>query len=112
MAFDIQPIVDEVAEGILLWCGVDSPTPVQLLVAELASDAAKQCIRHYRRQEFDDALEADYVPLAIEMGVYLYQKRGVDGATSFSENGVSRSFSAGSIPKDYTSRISLPVVAG
>jgi hypothetical protein len=98
-----------IADAILAWCGVIDPTPAQVSVAELAAQAAIDTINGYRKV---DALESAYRSLAIEMGVYLWQKRGVDGAVSFGENGVQRSFEKGSFPPSMLTRITLPVEAG
>lgn len=98
-----------IADSILAWCGVDSPTPAQVSVAEMAAQAAIDTINHYRKT---DELEAGYVSLAREMGVYLWQKRGADGAVSFGENGVQRSFEKGSFPPSMLARITLPADAG
>lgn len=62
--------------------------------------------------EYVRPFEAKYQSLAIEIGVYLYSKRGVDGTVSFSENGVARSFEVGSIPPSMLARIALPTVTG
>jgi len=112
MAFDIVPIIDTIAESILAWCGVDDPTQAQRSVAVMASEAARDVIRHYRGQAKTDAIEDEYETLAIEMGVYLYEKRGVDGTTAFTENGVTRSFEAGSIPASMVSKITPKTVTG
>lgn len=56
--------------------------------------------------------ETTYTTLAIEIGVYLYQKRGADGAVAFGENGVQRSFEKGSIPPSMLSRITPRATTG
>ncbi|MBW2595141.1 MAG: hypothetical protein JRC93_04065 [Deltaproteobacteria bacterium] len=56
--------------------------------------------------------ETKYTSLAIEMGTYLYTKRGVDGTIAFSEGGVARSFEKGSFPPSMLARIALPVKSG
>jgi hypothetical protein len=108
MPFVIEPISSTI-NGILAWCGVTSPTPAELIVVELAAIAAEDAINFYRHTT---TLEDEYQSLAIEIGVYLYSKRGVDGVLSFSENGVARAFEAGSIPLSILSRIRLPVIVG
>lgn len=62
--------------------------------------------------EYVRPFEEKYRSLAVEIAVYLYQKRGADGATAFGENGVQRSFEKGSIPPSMLSRIGLPVRTG
>lgn len=109
MAFEVTPISSTTAESILVWCGVTSPTPAEALVAGLAAASAEDTINFYRHTT---VLEPKYASLAVEMGVYAYSKRGVDGTTGFSENGVSRSFESGSFPPSMLTRITLPVAAG
>ncbi len=172
MSFNPQPIVTDIADAILDWCGVTSPTSIETAAAQIAADTAKDTIMFYRRirsaaewkpatdyavydmvapneynghlyqcsiagtsdaatrpawptttgttvtdgtvtwTEHTPAFEDSYRSLAIEMGVYLYTKRGVDGVLSMSENGVSRSYEKGSFPPSMLSRIALPVKAG
>jgi hypothetical protein len=112
MAFDVIALTSDIASSVLAWCGVDSPTPAETAVAELAANAAVDTIKFYRGLTPTEDFETAYASLAIEMGVYLYQKRGVDGTISFSENGVSRAFEAGSFPKSMLGRIAIPVETG
>lgn len=109
MAFVVTPILTTTADGIAAWCGVPSPTPVEAAALEFAATVAEDTIKRYRNT---DALEAEYATLAVEMGAYLYQKRGVDNAIGFSENGYSRQYETGSIPPSLLGRIKLPVVSG
>jgi len=108
MAFDVTAIASDIPDAILVWCGVDSPTPAEVAAAEMAATAAIDTIKFYRKV---DDFEAVYTSLAIEMGVYAFSKRGVDGTIAFSENGVARSFEKGSFPPSMLARISLPVEA-
>jgi len=109
MAFDVTAIASDIPDAILVWCGVASPTPAEVAAAEMAATAATDTIKFYRKV---DDFEAAYTSLAIEMGVYLFSKRGVDGTVSFSENGVQRIFEKGSFPPSMLARISLPIEAG
>ena len=109
MAFDVIAITQDIAAAILAWCGVDSPTPAEVVIAEMASASAQDTINHYRKVT---VFEPEYRSLAIEIGVYLYQKRGVDGTTGFTENGVTRQYEAGSVPASLLSRITLPAKVG
>lgn len=110
MAF--SDIITSVAEGLLVRSGVTSPTPQQVVTAELYAQSAIETIKHYRGLAITDDFEDEYTYLAIEMGAYQYQKQGVEGVTSFSENGVSRAYEVGSYPPSMLSRISLPVRTG
>ena len=112
MPFEVVQVSNATADAILAWCGVTSPTPADIAVAVQAAAMAEDTIRHYRGLDADDAFEEEYRSLAIEMGVYAYNKRGVDGALTFSENGVSQSYEAGSFPKSMLSRITPKATTG
>lgn len=106
---DITSPSSGIAASVLVWCGVTSPTPAEVEVAELAATYATDTISRYRGVT---PFETEYTSLAIEMAVYLYSKRGADGATSYGENGVQRSFEKGSIPPSMLSHIPLGVTTG
>ena len=98
-----------IASSVLDWCGVDSPTPSEVVAAELAANMAVDTILFYRKA---DEFETAYTSLAIELAIYAFNKRGVDGTLSYSENGVSQSFEKGSYPPSMLARIALPVTSG
>ena len=112
MPYDVENITSDIAEAMLAWCGVTSPTPADLAVAEVAASAAQDAIKHYRGLGADDDFEPEYKSLAIEMAVYLYSKRGADGVIAFSENGIQRSYEKGTFPPSMLARIKLPLTAG
>jgi hypothetical protein len=112
MSFDVIALTSDIASSVLAWCGVDSPTPAEIAVAELAATQAVDAIKFYRGLAPNDDFEGEYTSLAIEMAVYLWNKRGIDGVLIMSENGVSRSFEAGSFPRSMLSRIALAVETG
>jgi len=109
MAFDVTAIASDIPDAILVWCGVASPTPAEVAASEMAATAATDTIKFYRKVE---EFEAVYTSLAIEMGVYLFQKRGVDGTIGFSENGATRAYEKGSFPPSMLARITLPTQVG
>ena len=82
--------------GMMAWLGIESPTESQSVLIRLAADDAENTIRKIRQQSEYDDIETIYKGLAVEMGVYLYEKRGVDGVSSFTENGISRVYEKGS----------------
>jgi len=90
---------------MLAWLGLNSPTEQQTVLVELAADNAEYTIRDIRQQADDEDIEPKYRGLAIEMGVYLYEKRGVDGVSSFAENGISRVYERGTYPNSMLRRI-------
>ncbi len=85
--------------------GIDSPSSQQTVLIEIAADDAENTIRKIRQQEPTEEIEPIYAGLAIEMGVYLYEKRGVDGVSSFTENGISRVYERGTFPNSMLRRI-------
>lgn len=57
---------------------------------------------------FDDTvteIPPKYDSLHVEIAVYLLNKRGAEGQTSHSENGISRSYEDGDIPYSLMSQI-------
>jgi hypothetical protein len=68
-------------------------------------------INHYRQRPEEPTVESEYVPLAVEMALYLYNKQGIEGVTNYSENGASMQFEVGSFPPSMLSRITPPAVA-
>lgn len=90
---------------MLAWLGIDAPTSQQTILIQLAADDAESTIKIIRQQADTEEIEPKYKGLAIEMGVYLYEKRGVDGVSSFTENGISRVYERGTFPNSMLRRI-------
>ena len=65
-------------------------------------ESAKAVIlsRRYPFGEQPTELEPRYFDLQIRIAVEMYNKRGVEGQTSHSENGVSRSYSSASVSEE------------
>ncbi len=65
-------------------------------------ESAKAVIlsRRYPFGEQPTELEPRYSDLQIRIAVEMYNKRGVEGQTSHSENGVSRSYSSASVSEE------------
>lgn len=63
---------------------------------------AKNAVLRKRYPLADDFLQrefpSEYDDIQIQAAVYLYNKRGAEGETQHSENGVSRSYEDGDIP--------------
>ena len=96
---------DYTIQGMTAWLGLNHPTAAQTVLITLAADDAENAIRKIRQQQSTDEIEPVYKTLAVEMGVYLYQKRGVEGTNSFTENGISRVYEDGSFPESMMRRI-------
>ena len=92
-------------EGTAAWLGIADPTTQQSTLIEIAADNAENTIRKIRQQSVDEEIEDIYKTLAIEMAVYLYEKRGVDGVSSFTENDISRVYEKGTFPNSMLRRI-------
>ena len=92
-------------DGALAWMGISSPTSQQTALITIAADNAENTIRKIRQQKSDEESEDIYKGLAVEMAVYLYEKRGVDGVSSFTENDISRVYEKGTFPNSMLRRI-------
>lgn len=96
---------DYTIQGMTAWLGLTNPTSAQTVLITLAADDAENAIRKIRQQKPTEEIEDIYKGLAIEMGVFLFQKRGVDSTNSFTENGISRVYESGSFPISMVRRI-------
>lgn len=61
--------------------------------------------RLYPMDDIDCTIPDKYESRLVEIAAYLYNKRGAEGETSHSENGISRSYESGSIPASMLSDI-------
>ncbi|MBQ8766539.1 MAG: phage head-tail connector protein [Clostridia bacterium] len=87
------------------------PENVNDLELEDILESAKAVIlsRRFPFGEHPAELEAKYNDLQIRIAVEMYNKRGVEGQTSHSENGVSRSYSSASVSEELLSEITPKV---
>ena len=74
-------------------------------------ESAKAVIlsRRYPFGEQPTELEPKYLDLQIRIAVEMYNKRGVEGQTSHSENGVSRGYSSASVSEELLREITPKV---
>ena len=74
-------------------------------------ESAKAVIlsRRFPFGEQPTELEPKYNDLQIRIAVEMYNKRGVEGQTSHSENGVSRSYASASVSEDLLREITAKV---
>lgn len=75
------------------------------LVDVLESAKAVILSRRYPFGEQPTELEPKYLDLQVRIAVEMYNKRGVEGQTSHSENGVSRNYSSASVSEELLSEI-------
>lgn len=81
------------------------------LAAESAINAINEIRRYENKDNPQDVLEDKYLTRAVRIAVYLCDKEGVEGVTSFSENGLSRVYETGDIPPSLLSTVT-PVCRG
>ena len=74
-------------------------------------ESAKAVIlsRRYPFGEQPTELEPKFLDLQIRIAVEMYNKRGVEGQTSHSENGVSRGYSSASVSEELLREITPKV---
>lgn len=80
----------------------ESNTDVLSVYLHLAKNAILERAYPYKTV---DTVPEKYEMLQIEIASYLINKRGAEGETSHSENGVSRSYESGDIPASLLRRI-------
>ena len=70
-------------------------------------ESAKAVIlsRRFPFNEWPDEIEDRYKDLQIRIAVEMFSKRGAEGETSHSENGVSRSYASAGVSEDLLSEI-------
>ena len=90
--------------------GVTGTTEDELLtgILKIAKDAILS--RRYPFGNFPEILDSRYNSLQIRIAVYLYNKRGAEGETSHSENGISRTYESADIPESLLREV-VPLVA-
>lgn len=87
------------------------PEEVNDVELEDILESAKAVIlsRRFPFGEQQTELEPRYNDLQIRIAVEMYNKRGVEGQTSHSENGVSRSYSSSSVSEELLREITPKV---
>jgi hypothetical protein len=74
-------------------------------------DSAKAVIlsRRFPFSEWPDDVEPKYKDLQIRIAVEMFNKRGAEGETAHSENGVSRSYASANVSEDLLREITPKV---
>lgn len=85
-------------------------TDVVMLSAYLDLAGEKICNKCYPFSNKRDVPER-YHALQVEIACYLLNKRGAEGETAHSENGISRSYESASVPDSMLKNI-IPFVSG
>lgn len=77
---------------------VGSSDPDEVLSTYLTFAGSKIIAKAYPYQNDISEVPAQYAHLQVEIAAYMLNKRGAEGQTSHSENGVSRSYENGDVP--------------
>lgn len=86
------------AEKLKMVKAMTGETDEDMLSTYLSIAGNKVCRKAY---PFDPAVTAvpdQYAHIQVEIAVYLLNKRGAEGQTAHSENGISRSYEDGDVP--------------
>ncbi len=70
----------------------------EVLSVYLSFAGSKILAKAYPYQNDVTEVPAQYAHLQVEIAAYMLNKRGAEGQTSHSENGVSRSYEKGDVP--------------
>lgn len=73
-------------------------TNEETLSAYLAIAGSKVCRKAYPYDPSANIVPDQYAHVQIQIAVYLLNKRGAEGQTTHSENGISRSYESGDVP--------------
>lgn len=70
-------------------------------------ESAKAVIlsRRFPFSEWPDEIESKYKDLQIRIAVEMFNKRGAEGETAHSENGISRSYASANVSEDLLKEI-------
>lgn len=77
---------------------VGSSDSDEVLSIYLTFAGSKIIAKAYPYQNDISEIPAQYAHLQVEIAAYMLNKRGAEGQTSHSENGVSRSYENGDVP--------------
>lgn len=86
------------AEKLSMLKTMTGETDEAMLSVYLSIAANKVCRRAYPFDETVTAVPSRYDFSQVEIAAYLVNKRGAEGETAHSENGISRSYEDGDVP--------------
>lgn len=95
----------EAEKMTLLRAMVGAGFPEDTLSAYLALAAQKVLARVYPFDWLESEVPERYAALQCEIAAYLLNKRGAEGQTSHSENGISRVYESADVPESLLSHI-------
>jgi hypothetical protein len=83
----------------------DSPSDEELTALLLITKGAILNRRYPLGSYYGEEVPPKYEYLQLQMCVQLYNKKGVEGQTSHSENGITRNYEVGDIPQSLLKQI-------
>lgn len=86
------------AEKLALVKSMTGETDEEVVSAYLSLAGSKVCRKAYPFDPTVVEVPDQYAHVQVEIAVYLLNKRGAEGQTSHSENGISRSYEDGNVP--------------
>ena len=98
------------AEKIKLVKAMSGETDADTVSAYLSLAGDKICRRAYPFDPTVTEVPAQYQFLQVEIAVYLLNKRGAEGQTGHTENGISRSYESGDVPASMMRQV-IPMAA-
>lgn len=93
------------AEKITLVKAMAGESDESTVSAYLAMAGNKICRRAYPFDHTAAEVPEQYSLLQVEIAVYLLNKRGAEGETAHSENGISRTYENGDVPSSMLRQI-------
>lgn len=95
-----MPLMDTQKSSLKLLLGVTGEDEDALLELYLTIAGDKILARLYPYKVPDNAeIPVRYGALQLQIAAYLYGKRGAEGQTSHSENGIARAYENGDVPE-------------
>jgi len=79
--------------------GISDTSQDEIISVYLDISAAKILCRAFPYLKNNAKVPTRYEPLQCEIAAYLFNKRGAEGETAHSENGVSRSYESADVPE-------------
>lgn len=86
------------AEKLELVRNMSGETNISVLSSYLSIAGNKVCRKAYPYNPEIQTVPAQYGYIQVEIAVYLLNKRGAEGETMHSENGISRNYESGDVP--------------
>lgn len=93
------------SEKLIMFKGMVSESNDSVLDTYLKIAGNKILARAYPYRNDVTEVPEKYAILQVDIAAYLYNKRGAEGETYHSENGINRSYEAADVPDSYLSRV-------